>query len=82
MNGLSVSFDPHPETVNEYHDLAMGIYLQGHDSCGKHQLTFTRIEQSNRFNIDWSGKIAKTYFGDDEFKYDFTAYIRDVGCLY
>nr|WP_294788030.1 hypothetical protein [uncultured Flavobacterium sp.] len=61
----------------DYDDVAFGIYLLGHDSCANHRIKITPTT-SNLFNIDWSGKIALTYVGDDEFRYDFKLHLQDV----
>ncbi|WP_194299409.1 hypothetical protein [Chryseobacterium bernardetii] len=55
-------------------DLAFNIYLLGHDSCAGHQISFSKTE-NNRYDIRWTGKIALTYAGDDEFLHDFKAQI-------
>lgn len=60
----------------EWDDLALNIYLLGHDACANHQLDIT--QNGATFNIAWTGKIALAYAGEDEFKYDFSANINDV----
>jgi hypothetical protein len=61
----------------DFDNLAFHIYLLGHDSCANHRIKFSKNANGN-FDIDWSGKIALTYAGEDEFKHDFTALIQDV----
>lgn len=61
----------------DYDDVAFGIYLLGHDSCANHRIQITPTA-SNQFDIDWSGKIALTYVGDDEFRYDFKLHLQNV----
>lgn len=78
LDGLTLEIDPNPEDVEDFYDLAFGLYLLGHDACGKHRLTFSQIGQSPRFNIIWMGKIAKAYVGDYEYRYDFIANINNV----
>lgn len=58
-------------------DLSFHIYLLGHDSCANHKIKFSR-NSNNKFDIEWTGKIALTYSGEEEFDHDFTAYIQDV----
>ena len=58
-------------------DLSFQIYLLGHDSCANHQINFSR-NNNNKFDIDWRGKIALTYSGEDEFKHDFKVLLQDV----
>lgn len=55
-------------------DLAFNIYLLGHDSCAGHQIRFSKTDNNN-YDITWTGKIALTYAGDDEFSHDFKAQI-------
>ncbi|AWK05025.1 hypothetical protein HYN56_12620 [Flavobacterium crocinum] len=61
----------------DYDDVAFGIYLLGHDSCANHRIQITPTTP-NRFDIDWSGKIALTYVGNYEFKYDFKLHLENV----
>ena len=60
----------------DYEDLAFNIYLLGHDSCANHKIIFK--ENENNYDIEWTGKIALSYSGDDEFNYDFKANINNV----
>jgi hypothetical protein len=60
----------------EWDDLALHIYLLGHDACANHQIDIT--QNGATFNIAWIGKIALAYMGEDEFKHDFSATISDV----
>lgn len=55
-------------------DLAFSIYLLGHDSCADHQIRFTK-QDNHQYDITWTGKIALTYSGDNEFSHDFKAHI-------
>lgn len=61
----------------EWDDLAMHIYLLGHDACANHQIDIVQVEH-NLFNIAWVGKIALAYIGQDEFKHDFSANMTNV----
>lgn len=65
------------ETDFDFNDLAFHIYLLGHDSCANHQIKFYK-KGNDSFDIEWRGKIALTYGGEDEFKHDFTALVQDV----
>lgn len=56
-------------------DFAFNIYLLGHDSCAGHRIQFSKTDHRH-YNITWTGKIALTYSGDDEFSYDFKAQIH------
>lgn len=81
QNSLSVDPFPFKETLNlenfGYEDLAFNMYLLGHDSCAGHVLTFSRTS-GNTYNLHWTGKIALTYAGSFDFKYDFEAALQDV----
>lgn len=59
-------------------DLAFHTYLLGHDAVAGHVIRFVRREGGDRFDIEWEGKIALTYSGEDEFRYRFEARIHDV----
>jgi hypothetical protein len=68
--------DPLPiEDVDD--DPAFHIYLLGHDSVAAHEVFFTR-QATGRYRIEWTGRIALTYTGDDEFRYRFRAVLDDV----
>jgi hypothetical protein len=73
-----LSADPLPLSSDcDDDDMAFGIYLLGHDSCANHSITITKTS-GNLFDINWTGKIALTYVGDDEFKHDFVLNIQNV----
>jgi hypothetical protein len=57
-------------------DLAFDIFLLGHDSCADHNIVFTK--NGNAYDITWTGKIALSYAGDYDFKYNFTLLIEAV----
>lgn len=57
-------------------ELALNIYLLGHDSCANHSIKFNKNQ--NDYDIEWTGKIALTYCGDYDFEHDFTAVIQNV----
>lgn len=51
---------------------AFGIYLTGHDSVGDHLLTFSpSTTDAGAVDLDWRGRVALSYAGDDEFRYEF-----------
>lgn len=62
----------------DWDDLAFHTYLLGHDSVAAHRIKFTRRGTSDRFDIEWTGKIALVYAGDYEYRHDFRALIHDV----
>ncbi|MGV2068379.1 hypothetical protein ACQZ5K_23060 [Agrobacterium sp. 22-226-1] len=75
LDGRELLIDPHPETITDRNDFAFQIYLLGHDTVAKHKIKFDRIGNSNRFKITWFGKIARTYVGDHDFKYNFSVMV-------
>lgn len=56
---------------------AFGIYLTGHDSVADHTLRFSPRADS-LFDLDWRGKVALSYAGDDDFDYQFHAEVRSL----
>jgi hypothetical protein len=73
-----LSADPLPLPNDcDYDDMAFGIYLLGHDSCANHSIMITKTGE-NLFDINWTGKIALTYVGDDEFKHEFVLKMQNV----
>jgi hypothetical protein len=56
---------------------AFHVYLLGHDSVADHTITFT-ADGEGAHRVDWTGRIALTYAGDDTFRHAFRAEIRGV----
>lgn len=56
-------------------DPAFHVYLLGHDSVADHAITFTG-DSAGGNHVDWRGRIALTYAGDETFRYEFRAEIR------
>ncbi len=58
-------------------DLHFEPYIQGHDAMAFHEIL---IEQNSggKFNITWTGKIARLYSGEKDFNYEFKAVIPNV----
>jgi hypothetical protein len=67
--------DPPPEDLEEN---AFGIYLLGHDAVAQHRIKFTQASSANRFNIEWSGRVALAYVGDYDYEHAFHAVILDA----
>jgi hypothetical protein len=79
LDGYEAVVDPLPEAAGmAFNELAFQIYLLGHDSVADHRIRFVRRGGSDRFDIEWTGRIALTYAGDYEFRHDFKARIIDV----
>lgn len=60
-----VDMDRKPEERDR--EPAFDVYLLGHDDVGFHRMRFERVADSNKFKIFWSGKIALTYCGQDDY---------------
>lgn len=56
---------------------AFHVYLLGHDSVAGHTITFT-ADGTGGHSIDWIGRIALTYAGDETFSYEFRAEIQEA----
>lgn len=54
-------------------DLAFHIYLLGHDSVADHRIRFTAGHRPLAFALEWDGRIALTYVGEEEFAHRFRA---------
>lgn len=67
--------DPAPKDLE---DNAFCVYLLGHDAAAHHRIKFSRIPDTDRFNIRWIGKLALAYVGKYEYEYEFEAKIFDV----
>ncbi|MEZ6093248.1 MAG: hypothetical protein R3C03_03275 [Pirellulaceae bacterium] len=52
---------------------AFGIYLLGHDGVADHEILFSP-NGKNTFELNWRGKIAMEYVGDESFDYSFVAH--------
>ena len=60
-------------------DPAFHVYLMGHDSVADHRIAFrSGARPSDAFALAWSGKVALTYAGDEEFRYTFEASVPSV----
>ncbi|MBC6456544.1 hypothetical protein [Actinomadura sp. HBU206391] len=64
-----------PEEVDEFEDedFAFHIYLLGHDSVADHRIRFPVRHAPLEFGLEWEGRIALTYFGEEEYEYRFQA---------
>lgn len=67
-NAPFIDFDSH----------AFHCYIQGHDAVAGHDLTFHASATPHHFDIDWTGRVALSYGGDDVYRYDFRAQLRGV----
>jgi hypothetical protein len=54
-------------------DVAFHLYLLGHDSVADHRVRFTTGDSPSAFGLEWDGRIALTYVGEEEFGYRFRA---------
>lgn len=67
--------DPLP--IGDPEDLAFFVYLLGHDTVADHTVTFTPAADGT-YRIDWTGRIALTYMGEEEFTHEFRAEVTDL----
>jgi hypothetical protein len=74
LDGHEFTIDPLP--VRDDEALAFGIYLQGHDTAADHRIRFRRMKGKNRWSVNWQGRIALTYRGDDRFVHQFKARVE------
>ena len=71
--------DPMPVSANEvFESGAFGIYLLGHDAVADHRIDLRSTDAAGHYAMNWTGRIALAYSGDEEFKYDFTAKAEDL----
>lgn len=54
------------------------IYLLGHDSAAEHRIRFIQRSTPNSFSVDWRGRIALSYSGSYEFRYEFEAHVEST----
>jgi hypothetical protein len=70
------------DQVADYEDddeYAFHVYLLGHDSVADHRIRFPVRHAPSRFDVEWTGRVALTYIGDDEFRYEFRAQVPAAG---
>lgn len=81
LNGKTYSIDKELPTEEEFDpdELCFSIYILGHDSIAAHKIAF-KVEDIGelKFSINWKAKIALTYGGDYEYKYDFQTNLSDI----
>lgn len=70
LEGKEFSADPLPlEDWDE--ERAFNVYLLGHDTVADHSIRFAKRTAPFTYSIDWKGKVALSYSGNDEFDYSF-----------
>ena len=75
LDGFVLEADPLPLPDDfDLEDLAFHVYLLGHDSVANHRIVFKKAT-GNSYDIHWTGKAALTYIGEEDFEYDFEAFI-------
>lgn len=77
LHGHKFLVDSEPNKIADEEEFAFWAYLLGHDSVAQHRIKFTQRD-NNYFDLDWRGKIALTYSGDEVYRYDFIAQIYNV----
>lgn len=76
LSGQAFLVDPLPIDFDV--PRAFDIYLLGHDSAADHRLRFTQRSTPNLFAVDWRGRIALSYSGSYEFRYEFEAHVEST----
>lgn len=77
LDGLELEIDMHPDQIDDIEDLALHVYLLGHDAVACHKVKFIREGSSDRFTLCWAGRIARVYVGDYEYKHPFNFTIEN-----
>ena len=71
--------DTLPIDWQNFHETsAFGIYLLGHDSVANHHIDLHSRQPDGSYTLDWTGKIALTYAGHENFAHDFSAHVTGV----
>ncbi len=69
--------DP-PDEVADFEDddeFAFHLYLLGHDSVADHRIRFPQRHGPVTFAVAWTGRIALTDIGEQDFSYEFRAQV-------
>ncbi|MES9541667.1 hypothetical protein [Actinomadura sp. NPDC000600] len=66
------------DEIEDWDDFAFHIYLLGHDSVADHRIRFPTRHAPFEFGLEWDGRIALTYVGEEEYKYRFRAGVGRV----
>lgn len=72
--------DPLADEIENLEERPFGLYLLGHDSAVDHRIRFLRVGDSDRFDIEWTGRIAQSYVGDYVPRHTFRARMYAVPC--
>lgn len=86
LDGLRLHVDPLPCDLQDHDARAFHVYLLGHDTVVDHQIEFTRVSNTDLFDVSWRGKIALTYVGEYDPTHAFDARVRamrapGLGCI-
>lgn len=76
LGGRTFLVDTKPKS---HDDASFGIYLLGHDSIAKHEITFGG---SGPFSIDWRAKICRSYVGERRYEHSMHARIDAASLAY
>jgi hypothetical protein len=78
----SYSFTADPLPIGDMEDFhtvaAFGIYVLGHDAAADHRIHLHSRQPDGSYTVEWTGKVARAYVGDDNFEYGFRAYLEGV----
>ena len=75
---VPVNFQVDPIEDYDWDYPAFTIYLLGHDAVAGHDIRMTPSDTQGLYDIDWRGRIALAYVGEDQFNYSFRARIEAV----
>jgi len=79
LNNKTFVLDTLPfDKTKEESQLAFGVSMLGNDTIANHEITFLDTEEFGVFDIKWKAKIANTYLGEEDFKYDMYVYMKNI----
>lgn len=67
---VDVSTSPRYDLL-DWEDRAFHVYLLGHDTVADHVIRFRPERVPGSWSLEWNGRIALSYAGDDELRYSF-----------
>ncbi|MEM6724885.1 MAG: hypothetical protein AAF598_12650 [Bacteroidota bacterium] len=62
----------------DFDGMAFHCYVLGHDAVAHHQIQIQEANKPFEYDIDWTGKVALAYGGDEDFRYDFIVQLRNL----
>jgi hypothetical protein len=65
--------------LDDLEDRAFHIYLLGHDDVVDHRIRFAPDATTGLWTLDWRGRIALAYVGDDDHRHSFRVEATGLG---